>query len=86
MAENVVANVIDQFRADLEPHVLQGISEIYETERSRHSSYYSFCTGSDATVTELNWHETCSVGKVLHPVFFQDSEPNGMRHILTNFL
>ena len=83
MAGSVVANVMDQFRADLEPHVLQGISEISETGRSQRT--ITFRTGSDATVIELNWHGTCCVGKVLHPVFFQDSELSGMRRILTKF-
>ena len=35
MTENVVANVIDQFKADLEPHVLQGISEMSEIETEK---------------------------------------------------
>ena len=83
MAENVVASVMGQFRADLEPHVLQGISEISEIDRSHYS--IGFRTGSDATVIELNWHGTYCVGKVLHPIFFKDSEPSGIRHILTKF-
>ena len=82
MAENVVAGVMDKFKRDLEPHVLQDISEI-SGDKSHHSS--GFRIGSDASVIELNWHGTCCVGKVLHPVFFQDSEPSGMEHILTRF-
>ena len=82
MAENIVANVMDKFRADLEPHILRDISEISE-DKCHHSS--GFRTGSDASVIELNWHGTCCVGKVLHSVFFQDSEPTGMQRILTKF-
>ena len=82
MAGNVVANVMDQFRADLEPHILRNISEVSEDKCHRSSG---FRVGSDASVIELNWHGTCCVGKVLRSIFFQDSEPSGMQHILTKF-
>ena len=82
MARNVVANVMDQFRADLEPHILRDISEV-SVDICHPSS--GFRVGSDASVIELNWHGTYCVGKVLHSVFFQDSEPSGMQHILTKF-
>ena len=72
-------SLLDRYRSDLEPYVLQNIEEIKDPSAPDRR-------GSDGHIIDLHWKGKQCVGKELHGIFFEHgTNIKGMRTMLEKF-
>ena len=70
--------LLDQYRSDLEPYVLNNIEEIEDPSAPDRR-------GADGQIIDLYWKEKRCVGKKLHEIFFEHDANVGGRKMLEKF-